>query len=90
MNEERIAQIDARLRSAFEPSSLEIEDQSHMHAGHAGAKAGKGHFRVAIVSNRFTGKSPLQRHRLIYEALGGLMESDIHALTIEASSEESA
>lgn len=88
MNKERIAQIDSRLRSAFEPTSLEIEDQSHLHAGHAGAREGKGHFRVVIVSNHFEGKSPIQRHRLIYEALGSLMESDIHALTIEASTEE--
>ncbi|MDP6436193.1 MAG: BolA family protein [Gammaproteobacteria bacterium] len=89
MNEERIAQIDARLRGALEPSSLEIEDQSHLHAGHAGAREGKGHFRIVIASSHFSGKSLIQKHRLIYEALGSLMETDIHALSIEASSEES-
>lgn len=89
MNEERIAQIEKRLRSAFDPSTLEIQDESHLHAGHAGAREGKGHFRVRIVSGRFSGTSPIQRHRLIYEALGSLMETDIHALAIEASGDES-
>jgi BolA protein len=84
MNEERMAAIEACLRSALTPSSIEIEDQSHLHAGHAGAREGKGHFRVAIVSTAFANKSLIQRHRMIYAALGSLMESDIHALIIEA------
>ena len=83
-----MAQIEAKLRSALQPTSLGIEDQSHLHAGHAGARDGKGHFRVTIVSDRFEGKSLIQRHRLVYDALGSLMQSDIHALIIEAHTQE--
>jgi len=82
---ERIALIRARLDAALAPASLEIEDQSHLHIGHAGAKDGKGHFRVNIVAEAFRDLSPIQRHRLVYDAVGDLMESDIHALAIEAS-----
>ena len=85
-NAARIAEIRVRLTAALQPAELEIEDQSHLHAGHAGAKEGKGHFRIRIESSTFAGKTPLQRHRLIYAALGDLMETDIHALSIEASS----
>ena len=84
MNEERIARIDGLLRQAFSLHALEIEDQSHLHAGHAGAKDGKGHFRVAIVADEFAGQSPLKRHRLVYDAIGDMMKTDIHALTIDA------
>ncbi|MGH8595559.1 MAG: BolA family protein [Gammaproteobacteria bacterium] len=71
---------------AFKPDLLEIEDQSHEHRGHAGARSGKGHFRVRIVTAAFTGKSAVTRHRLIYDALANLMETDIHALSIDARS----
>jgi BolA protein len=67
-----------------------VKDQSHLHAGHAGAQDGRGHFDVTIVSDAFAGKRPLARHRLIYEALGTLMETDIHALRINASTPDAS
>ena len=84
MNQDRIAQIEKELRSAFSPSHLEIIDESHLHAGHAGARDGKGHFKVVIIADDFSGKSMIKRHRLVYGALDSLLESDIHALTIDA------
>ena len=84
LGEQRIAAIREKLIASFEPRELSIEDQSHLHAGHAGAKSGKGHFALKIVSASFTGLSLIQRHRAIYAALGELMESDIHALSINA------
>ena len=85
VNKERIGEIRKRLESALQPSKLEIADESHEHIGHVGAKSGKGHFLITIVSDRFVGLNPVQRHRLIYDAIGDLMDSDIHALRIEAS-----
>lgn len=70
--------------SALEPERLEIEDQSHLHAGHAGARAGGGHFAVLIVSQHFSGKSLLERHRMVYRALQNAMQAEIHALSIKA------
>ena len=84
VNKERVEQIRQRLQSAFEPESLEVEDDSHKHIGHEGAKGGLGHFNVAIVSARFNGVKPVARHRLVYAALGELMQTDIHALAIDA------
>ena len=86
MNEERIASIRARLQSAFSPLALEITDDSHHHVGHAGAKDGRGHFSVRIVSERFEGTKTLERHRMVYAALGPLMQTDIHALRVTALS----
>ena len=63
---------------------LLIKDQSHLHAGHEGAKDGKGHFDVTIVSEAFSGVNRVQRHRMVYDALGKLLETDIHALRIKA------
>lgn len=76
--------IRARLYAALTPSTLEIVDDSHKHAGHAGAQAGGGHFTVTLVAAAFTGKSLLQRHRMVYDALGSAMHTDIHALSIRA------
>ncbi|HLF12297.1 MAG TPA: BolA family protein [Gammaproteobacteria bacterium] len=76
--------IRARLEAAFAPQALEIVDDSHHHAGHAGAADGRGHFSVRIVSERFAGASSLKRHRMVYEALGPLMTTDIHALQVTA------
>lgn len=73
-----------RLQTAFSPSRLEIVDDSQRHAGHAGARGGGGHFRVLIVSAAFAGQSPLARHRAVYAALDGLLQSEIHALAIDA------
>lgn len=81
---ERIDQIRARLTAALDPSELLVEDESHRHVGHAGARDGRGHFRVRVVSAAFRGQAPLARHRAIYAALGDLMQSDIHALAIDA------
>ena len=77
-------QIRSRLETAFEPEHLELVDESHRHRGHAGAADGKGHFRVRIVSKRFRYTPPLQRQRMIFDALGELMQTDIHALSISA------
>jgi BolA protein len=83
MNEARIAAIRERLTTALAPTQLEISDESHLHAGHAGARDGRGHFRIRIASPLFEGRRPLERHRLVYDALGDLMENEIHAAAIE-------
>ncbi len=83
-NSKRLIEIEQRLRHALAPSVLELIDESHLHAGHAGALTGKGHFAVRVISEAFRGKPPLARHRLVYAALGDLMETDIHALRIDA------
>ncbi|MEN8821665.1 MAG: BolA family protein [Abyssibacter sp.] len=83
--EDRIAEIRTRLESAFDPYELAIQDDSHLHVGHAGARSGKGHFTVRIRAAAFDGQAPLARHRAIYAALGQLMDSEIHALTIDAA-----
>jgi BolA protein len=84
MSETRVQKIENRLRSVFAPTELTVEDDSYLHVGHVGARDGKGHFQVLIVADDFAGKSVIQRHRLIYSALTELMESDIHALSIDA------
>ena len=75
------AQIRARL-NALQPVRVEIADDSAAHAGHAGAASGGGHYTVAIVADVFTGKSRVARHRLVYDALGNLMQQQIHALAL--------
>ena len=82
--------IRARLLETLAPHTLDIEDESHLHAGHAGARSGKGHFRVTIVAEEFTGLKPLARHRRVYDVLSKLMETDIHALSISAHSPDEA
>ena len=82
---ERIEKIRSALEDAFSPEALELEDESHLHAGHAGAASGRGHFRLKIVAHAFADTKPLARHRMVYKALGTLMETDIHALSIDAS-----
>ena len=81
---EREELIKQRLTEAFSPLQLELLDESHKHAGHPGAKEGGGHFVVTIVSSAFAGKTTLQRHRMVYAALGELMQKEIHALSISA------
>lgn len=78
-------QIETILRDAFSPTRLLIKDQSHLHAGHAGAVDGLGHYDITIVAEAFAGKRPLARHRMIYDALGSLMQTDIHGLRIKAT-----
>ena len=80
----RVEAIRAALQAAFAPEVLEIRDDSHKHAGQAGARDGRGHFHVRIVSAGFAGMAPLARHRAVYAALGMLMQTDIHALSIDA------
>jgi BolA family transcriptional regulator, general stress-responsive regulator len=80
----RLDAIRERLQVSLHPELLDIADESHLHAGHAGARDGRGHFRVTIVSRAFAGQTRLHRHRLVYEALGPMMQTDIHALTIQA------
>lgn len=70
--------------SALEPRSIELLDESGRHVGHAGAAAGGSHFKLVIVSSRFAGLDKLQRHRMVYAALGPLMQREIHALAIQA------
>ena len=85
MKSERVIQIEALLNGAFEPSHLLVKDQTHLHAGHAGAQDGRGHFDVTIVADAFLDCGRIQCHRMIYTALGDLMDTDIHALQIHAS-----
>jgi BolA protein len=88
MNQEgltREQRLRQRLESRFAPSHLTIVDESHKHAGHAGAAAGHSHFRVTIVAEAFRGVPPIARHRLVYAAVDDLLQTDIHALAIEAS-----
>jgi BolA protein len=82
--EARVARLEARLRSALQPVELEVIDDSHLHAGHAGAADGRGHFTVNLVAERFAGLPVVRRHRLVYEAVGDMMATDIHALSIRA------
>jgi BolA family transcriptional regulator, general stress-responsive regulator len=70
--------------AVLDPVQLEIIDESHKHAGHAGARGGGGHYVLRIVSAQFVGKSTVARHRMIYSALGELMKREIHALTLQA------
>jgi BolA protein len=81
----REERLRRRLIEEFQPLELQIDDESHLHAGHAGAAGGASHFRVRIVAEAFRGKLPVARHRMIYAALGDLMKSEIHALAIDAS-----
>ena len=84
MTESRAAKIRAELETQFNPTELLIKDQSHLHAGHEGAKDGRGHFDVMIVSEAFDGQNRIQRHRMVYDALTDLLATDIHALRIRA------
>jgi BolA protein len=84
--------VEAAMRqrlSSLAPVSLDLQDESGQHAGHAGARpSGGSHWQLTIVSEAFRGKSAVARHRMVYEALGDLMKQDIHALRIEAFAPE--
>ncbi|MBI1890623.1 MAG: BolA family transcriptional regulator [Burkholderiales bacterium] len=84
MSSNREDRIRALLTDAFAPTELRVDDESALHAGHAGAASGGGHYRLRLVSSRFEGKNRIERHRLVYASLGELMRTDIHALTITA------
>lgn len=79
--EQRLRQM---LESRFAPLELHVHNESHLHAGHAGAADGRGHFRIRIVAEAFRGVAPLARHRMVYAAVSELLQNDIHALAIEA------
>lgn len=80
----RLDRIRERLVATFAPSECQLEDESHLHAGHAGAASGGGHYRVRIVSARFEGVGRVARHRLVYDCLHDMIHTDIHALAIVA------
>lgn len=80
----RVEKIYAALAAAFVGAEITVQDDSHLHAGHAGAASGRGHFSVRVVTPAFEGLSPIARHRAVYAAVDALMQTDIHALAIEA------
>ncbi|MBT9495099.1 MAG: BolA family transcriptional regulator [Paucibacter sp.] len=84
-----LAEMEARLRAGLSPSVLRLQDDSHQHAGHAGAKEG-GHYSLTIVSAGFAGLSRVARHRLVYHCLAELMQQGIHALAIDARAPDEA
>lgn len=84
MNTARLDLIRTRLQDGLQPLELEVQDDSAQHRGHAGARDGRGHFSVRIRSQAFAKLGRLERHRLVYGALGELMQTDIHALSITA------
>lgn len=84
MTSHRIQAIRERLESALDPVTIDVIDESHLHSGHAGARDGRGHFRVRVVSRHFEGCKALARHQLVFRALDDLMRTDIHALSISA------
>ena len=89
MNESVMVQMRSALERALAPSSIEIVDDSARHAGHPGARGGS-HFKVTLVADAFRGRSPLERHRLVYAAIAPLMRGAVHALNIVARSPEEA
>ena len=84
MTAARVEMIRQRLTEALAPEHLTIIDESHKHAGHVGAQSGGGHFAVTLVAGAFAGQGLLARHRMVYDALGLAMHTDIHALSIRA------
>jgi BolA protein len=80
----RAERIRTLLAAALEPSALELVDESHLHAGHAGAASGGSHFRLRIVAPRFEGLRLVMRHRLVYDSVHDMMHTEIHALAITA------
>jgi BolA protein len=84
INQTRIALFEQDLHKAFSVDRLQIEDESHLHAGHAGAASGGGHFKLTIVAPEFKGLSLVARHRAVYAALNRHIPIEIHALTINA------
>jgi len=83
MTKTRVDRLPDRLQ-ALDPDQLEVTDDSRHHAGHAGAADGRGHFSVLVVSKRVAGMNTVRRHRLVYEIVGDMMTTDIHALSIQA------
>lgn len=88
LNQKRIVAFEEDLSKSFTVKHLQVDDESHLHAGHAGAASGGGHFKVTIVAPEFTGLSLIARHRAIYAALNKHIPLEIHALTISALTPE--
>lgn len=88
MSKNRVLAIRARLIASFAPTELEVIDESHKHKGHPGARDGRGHFRVKIVSPQFAGRKQIERHRMVFAALDSMLETDIHALSVHAAAPE--
>ena len=88
MSKNRFLAIRARLIASFAPTELEGIDESHKHKGHPGARDGRGHFRVKIVSPQFAGRKQIERHRMFFAALDSMLETDIHALSVQAAAPE--
>ena len=86
MTEERIKKIEEKLK-LLSPSYIKVEDEGHLHVGHAGATKG-GHFKLIISGKCFSGLSTIERHKLVYSSLGELMETEIHALSISIKDED--
>ncbi|MET1253794.1 BolA family protein [Aliikangiella maris] len=84
-NQARIEKMTKLLSEALDPTHIEIIDDSHLHAGHVGARSGKGHFTVKIKSKQFADLKTIKQHQLVYKALGDMMQTDIHALVINSS-----
>jgi len=90
MNPARRQLVEERLRAALAPQSMELIDDSHLHAGHAGATDGRSHYRLMVVSAKFSGMRAVARHQLVYRILDDLMRTDIHALGITALTPDEA
>ena len=80
---DRVSMIREKLTQAFAPQQLDIVDESHLHAGHAGARSGGGHFAVTIVAEAFAGQPLIKRHRMVYDAVADIMNTEIHALSMK-------
>ncbi len=83
---DRFTRIEERLNTYFSPAKCTLQDDSEAHRGHAGAASGAGHYSVTIISEKFEGLNRISRHRLVYDAVGDLMHTEIHALVIKALS----
>jgi BolA protein len=81
---DRVTRIRRKISDGLSPLQCEVEDESALHAGHAGAASGGGHYRLRLVSPKFEGLGRLARHRLVYDCLGDMMHKEIHALAIVA------
>ena len=90
LNPARIARMRELLVADLAPAQLDIVDESHKHAGHAGARDGRGHFRVRIVAAAFAGLTSVRRHQRVYAAIGTMMQTDIHALALETRAPDEA
>lgn len=86
----RAAAIRERLQTTLGASAVDVIDDSHLHIGHAGARDGRGHYRVRVIAEAFRDLRPVQRHQLVYRSLGELMQTDIHALGVVALTPDEA